>query len=459
MEDQGPKRLPLAAAIENRSESVEKDSRLLNGFIEQTQEKELWVYKRPGMVQYSGVTAGTGRGLYNWSGNVYSIVGGTVYKDGVAVSGSVDTTNGTYTFSACLGATPKLFMQNGVKAYTYDSSGGLVNVSDVDYPTTTCKGSGYLDGTTYVMTSTANVYGSGINDPTSWTASNMLVAQIEPDGGVALSKQLVYIIALKQWSTEVFYDAGNASGSPLAQVQGAKANFGCRHQDTVREIDGSLYWVSQTRSGSVSVVVMDGLKITAVSTPPIDRLLQQSAFSTVYSWTTKIAGHKFYVLTLVDLNLTLVFDITSKRWYQWTDANGNYLPIVAATFSPAQQPLVQHASNGKVYTLSMGTYLDDGGDIVWDLYTPNFDGGVKLRKILFGMDFVADQTPGSVLQVRCSDDDYTTWSNFRKVDLGQKYPRLTNCGTFRRRAYHFRHVCNTALRIKAVDLHLDIGTL
>jgi len=58
-----------------------------------------------------------------------------------------------------------------------------------------------------------------------------------------------------------------------------------------------------------------------------------------------------------------------------------------------------------------------------------------------------------------SDDDYQTWSNFREVDLSKNRPMLTNCGTFRRRAYHFRHQSNTPLRIQAVELMIDLGTL
>jgi len=75
------------------------------------------------------------------------------------------------------------------------------------------------------------------------------------------------------------------------------------------------------------------------------------------------------------------------------------------------------------------------------------------------MEFVGDQEVGSVLHVRCSDDDYKTWSNFRSVKLSDKHPRLINCGTFVRRAYHLRHWSDTPLRLQAVDVQYDLGTL
>lgn len=458
MPDTQPTRLPLLAGLENRGETPLQDARLVNGYVEQIGEEDFWVYKRPGLSVSSSLTAGVGRGVYNWGGNIYAICGNTLYKDGVAVSGTVDTTNGTYTFDQTLGATPRLFFQNGVKGYNYDSGAGLVQVSDADYPAATVKGSGYLSGTTYVMTAAAAIHGSGINDTTSWDPLNKLVAQIEPDGGVGLGKQLVYIIAFKQWSTEIFYDA-NAAGSPLGRVQGAKISMGCRHQDTIREIDGVLLWVGVARSGSVSVMLMSGLKAVVVSTPSVEKLLQQADYTTVYSWTAKVGGHRFYALTLVNSNLTLVYDMTSRRWAQWTDASGNYLPIVSATFTSSQQPLLQHASNGKIYLLENTNYTDDGAEIPFDLYTPNYDGGTRLRKYLKRMDIIADQVPGSFLHIRCSEDDYKTWSHPRTVDLSTQRPALTDCGTFRRRAYHFRHTSAKPLRIKAAELQLDLGVL
>jgi len=459
MPDLEPQRLPLVVFPSNRGETTTKDARLVNGYVERVSEKDVWVYKRPGTAVYSTATAGAGSGIYNWLGNIYTIWGNTLYKDNVAIAGIVNTAGGVYTFSQALGATPRLFFLNGAAAYTYDSGAGLVQVTDVDFPTTTVKGSAYLDATTYVMTSAAAINGSALNNPTSWDALNVLTAQIEPDGGVRLAKQLVYVVAFKQWSTEFFYDAANAAGSPLGTVQGAKISIGCKHQDSVAELEGSLFWIAQARGGGVCVMVLDSLKEKVISTPAIERLLQQADYTTVYSWTAKIVGHKFYAVTLTVSNLTLVYDVTTGLWAQWTDTSGNYLPFVGSTFTSAQQPLLQHATNGKVYQLEL-TYTTDAGDLItFDLYTLNYDGGTRMTKYMHSMDFVADRTAGSILQIRFSDDDYASWSNFREVDLGTVRPRLTQCGSFRRRACNLRHRVNTALRIQAVELQLDMGTL
>ena len=97
--------------------------------------------------------------------------------------------------------------------------------------------------------------------------------------------------------------------------------------------------------------------------------------------------------------------------------------------------------------------------ITSDIVTPIFDGATGRRKQCGRMDVVGDQVLGSILQVRVSDDDYQSWSNFRLVDLGMKKPHLTNCGTFQKRAYHLRHATNTPFRLQSIDLQYDIGTL
>lgn len=457
-----PKRLPLVIAPSNRDESVRKDARLVNCYVERVDENDYQIYKRPGLDEHSRPPAGNaaGCGTYNWLGDIYSVFGPTLYKNGVSV-GTVDATNGVYRFSSCLGSTPKLQLGNGVKAYNYDSGAGLVQITDPQFPTSFVKGWAYLDATTYVMKATAHIQGSDLNDPVNWDVLNDILAQIEPDQGVALAKQLVYVTGLKQWTTEIFYDAANSTGSPLSPVQGAKLNWGCVTADSVQDIDGVLLWAATNRSSAVSIILVENLKATPVSTKPIERLLENADFSVTYSWTLKINGHKFYVLTLPNENLTLAYDLAEKMWSQWTDSDGNYLPIVSSTYNTNMEHILQHATNGRLYLASDSFYTDDGEFIQVDIYTPNFDGGTRRRKQMTMFEVIGDQVPGSIIQVRKNDSDYNAkgWSNFRNVDMSKKRAFLTDCGTFVKRAHNLRHRCNTQMRISAVDLQLDLGTL
>lgn len=459
-----PKRLPLAIMPENRAADTRYDARLVNCFLEKERDNDIWVYERPGLLQDSqppGAPA-TGRGIYNWKGNIYSIFGATLYKDGVAQAGTVDTTKGVYRFSQCLGATPKLQLGNGVKAYNFDSGAGLVLINDVDFPAAFVKGWAYLDGTTYVGLADGHIQGSNINDPVNWNALNTILAQVEPDSGVAVAKQLVYVVMFKQWSAEIFYDAGNASGSPLGAVQGAKIDFGCAHEDSVQDVNGTLVWMSTSREAGRQIAAMNRLKAEIVSTPAIDRLLQNADLTIVYSWNMKVGAHRFYGVTSKVSNFTLVYDLTEKLWSQWTDKNGDYFPVVSSTYNSAQVALLQHETNGRIYKADMA-YADDNGDLIQvDIYTPNFDAGTRRRKQMNLLEVVADQQVGSVLQVRWNDYDFdpTRWTNFRRLDMNQKRPFLTDLGTFVRRTHNFRHRLPVRMpRLSAVEMQLDLGTL
>ena len=519
-----PKRLPLIIEPENRNDSTVKDAKLVNAYIERNQKTgETWIYKRPGLVQTLATKSGNGLGAYYWNGAVYSIFGANLYRDDTDTSSTLDTTGGVYRFTSNIGnelangVTTTLVFNTAVAGYgappgfpatqiiartstpagsfvigtTYvisvlgttnfiavGSSFNIVGWSftatgigvgtgsawlNTNYPYNAVKGIVYLDGLFYVTNINASVRGSStINDPYKWADPlNRLTAQIEADLAVFTAKQLSYVIVFKEWSTEVFYDQKNPTASALGPVQGAKVNYGCVTADSVREIDGSLCWLSQNRSGSVQVMIMEALKPVIVSTKAIERILDAATFGTVFSFAFKYNGHKFYGVTLKDNNITLVYDLVDQFWSQWTDTNGNYWPMVSATFNATQDVILQHETNGKLYKFDALTYLDDGALFSAQIVTPNFDGGTRRRKALAVLEFVGDQVAGSTLQVRSNDSDYdaTKWTNFRYLDLGARRPLLVNCGTFIRRAYELTHRSNTPLRIQALEMQLDLGTL
>lgn len=461
-----PPRLPLVITTGNRGRSYTKDSRLVNCYIEVDKQGELWVRKRPGIADAMTLgAAATGRGLFNWEGDVYAILAGTLYRNGVSVATGLEQTGGTYRFSSIKGATPKLVLGNGQKTYAYTVAGGLtsdLHTIDVDFPLVTVKGIVYLNGATYVMDTTGQIWGSAINSVSNagdWTALNFITAQAEPDQGVYLAKQLVYVIAMGQWSTEVFFDAGNPSGSPLGVVQGSQITFGCATAESVQDVDGQLFWISSSRTAAVQVSTMSQLNHQVISTDPIDRLLQNSDLTNVSSAQLKIDGHSFYILNLRDTDTTLVYDIAEDEWHQWTDANSEYFKMMAYTYDSSHRHIFQHETNGKLYYASSAYKNDDTAPIVLDIYTPPFDASTRRRKMLSMLNFVGDQESGSLLYVRSSDDDYRTWCNFRTVDLSAVSPNLTDEGTFVKRAYHFRHKANTDFRMQAVEVQYDIGTL
>ena len=113
-------------------------------------------------------------------------------------------------------------------AYTFTGT-AATGISDVDYPTLTTRGIAYLDGTYYVMEPDGTIRNSlaAADDPTSWPTDGFISAEFEPDTGVYLGKALNYVVAFGQWTTELFWDAANPTGSPLSPVQNGVLLIGC----------------------------------------------------------------------------------------------------------------------------------------------------------------------------------------------------------------------------------------
>jgi hypothetical protein len=462
--DNKPLRIPLVTNLQNRSELASEDARLVNCYAEPVSQQEVHIYKRPGLVPYTQPAGGAaiGRGVFNWNGTIYSIFNGTLYAGTTAV-GNVSNSAGLYTFGSILGATPSLFLQNGSNFYYYNSTVGLQGIAPGSFGSVV-PGCAYLDGTMYLMDSNCNVWGSGINNVTSWEATNLIVAQSEPCPGIVIGKQLVYVVAFKEYSTEMFYDAGNATGSPLAGVPGQKLNFGIRHSNTLAQLSGVYLWVDLIPEGGMSVKIMDQLTAQPCSTPQVERLLQyadaQGYFNgSVFSWTAKIDGHMFYCLSIIELGVTLVYDLVTKLWQQWTAPTGGCMSIVSSTFLNGAT-ICQDASNGYLYTLSTQVATDNGVIIPSDIYTPSWDAGTYRRKVIDKMRVIGDKYRGNVLQIRVSDNDYVSWSQFRQVDMGVDDPFLANCGTFRRRAWNIHHAANVPGRIvQSLEPEVEVGDL
>lgn len=241
--------------------------------------------------------------------------------------------------------------------YLYNfSTGAVTKVTSANYPTTTVSGLVYLDGTFYVATSNGKIWGSAIEDPTTWSALNYTSAEIEPDGLVAIEKSLNYLVAFGQWTTEFFYDAGNPTGSPLSSVPNAFFTVGCASGTSVVRMENEVVWMSQTIQRGRQIMSLSGFTPSIISTPEVDRILNSDDLATVYAFSIKISGSVFYVITLKTSAKTLVYDFSTKQWHFWTSMTAQAAKSVTTiTSSNAVATVTQTAhgyADGDLITIS-----------------------------------------------------------------------------------------------------------
>ena len=258
--------------------------------------------------------------------------------------------------TAAVGPTSYLMVKNNNEAW-YLTGTTLTQISDADYPIETVPGVIYLDGTFYVMNRAGEIRGSDIEDPSAWNSLNFMGSEAEPDIGVMIAKILNYVVALGAWSIEAFQNVNNpAPGSPLARIDGVYRQWGCASAGSVAYIENGLVFMSQSRLRGREVVRMLGLEIEKISTPSVEKVLLADNLSTVHSFCLKAGGQSFYVLTLVNTGVTLVCDLATKIWYQWSSqiaGTAQTLTTVTSSGTTATATLAAHGySDGQVVLIA-----------------------------------------------------------------------------------------------------------
>lgn len=364
----------------------------------------------------------------------------------------VGTSPGTYT--------KKMFIKNEEKAWTLTlgTPGVLTQVTDPDYPAKTVPGAVYLDGYFFVMDKDGTVYNCDLENPDSWNALNYITAEAEWDKGVAIAKHQNYVVALKDWTCELFYDAANPTGSPLSKVSNATVQIGCAQGYSTVQFHGGLIFMSKTRERGRSVHFFppNSIDPQEIASASIQRILNAADLTTVRAWGGKLGGRILYVLNLVSANISLVYDFTSHTWAQWTSDNAGTEGYFKYGFyaTDGNRDYLLHETTGEVFTLTPDVYQDNGADIKVLIRTGRLDAGNMDRKTMSQLTIVGDKAATSV-SVQQSDDDYQTFSTARTVAMDAEPPRLLRLGMFRRRSFDIRHVDNTPLRLTAIDAEIQ----
>ena len=438
--------------------------------------------------------------------------------------------------------TGSLMVKGTGTAYTFDGT-SATGVSDVDYPASTVRGLQYLDGTFYVMEPDGTIWNSVAagDDPTDWPTDGFLSAQFEPDSGVFLGKALNYVVAFGQWTTELFWDAANETGSPLSPVNNGVLLIGCADANSVAQTESTLVWLAQRKAQNSTahkgrfIAMLVNTSYEVLSTPDVDRVLEADDLAFVRSCIVELAGHSWYLLALGTTGVTLVYDMKFKQWYIWTrlaagspvtistitqtnglasvttaaahgmedgdpavvagvssSFNGTYNATVVGTASftypvaltgtttgtgasKTVTPYTESAfamvtslgynneqvvmdTAGNVYTLSLGTALDNGNiPIDWRIRTTLQDRGNNERKFVHSVQANGDVAGTATGLLRYTDDDYRTYGYFRRFDLSDVENCLKRWGNYRKRAWEWRYTGSERYRLRSLEIQQTQG--
>lgn len=473
-------RLPLIGSLTNRNELGTKDQRFVNVFpetrkVEQIEATKIFLNKRPGTVIYkdfdTNITDGLGRGIIYFNNKLYAGFKDKIYEDGdpPTVKITMSTTLGKLGMILCNSSITGdyLFICDGTDGWIIDTSGTVTNANAGDdgthhFPTPHVPTPTFIDGYVCVAKG-SDIYTCTVDEPTKWLDSDFISAETFPDPIVGLARQNNQVVAFGTTSTEFFYDAANASGSPLSRNEAAVIQTGCAAPHAIYQNEKYCAFIGQSDSGGRAVWFIEGFSPKRVSDEFIDRILdKETDLLNCSGYGFRVMGHMFYLINLLNSSRTLVYDVDEKLWHEW----GSYSVGENKTFNAFHATdtengivslLIGDSPDCSVFTLDPDTYDDVFGPIIVEIVTNKYDMDTYKRKFMSSLKPVGDIQSSGLLNISWTDDDYQTFTTPTQIDLSSTFPNVAKLGSYRRRAFKLTHQSATPLRLESLDVTYTEG--
>lgn len=457
-------------------EPTAKDARFVNCFKHTVggEKGRTYCVKRSGLGVLNTPQSGSiGTALLVWTGqgtgtkliSAYGPTNSSIY-DGTTrlVTNNADTTVITgkatgITETAISGTATLAISSTDHTGWYYQNAGTVTKITDAQFPSTLAGTFAHLDGFAFIADTLGGIWNSDLNSITSWTALGTINMTAYPDKGVACIRFKQYIIGFGTESMEVFYNAGNATGSPLSRIQHMAQKVGCVSADALTSIADTLFWCGSTPQSGLSIYQYDG-NLSRVSPPEIDAVLLLAGASNIKLTALRDFGLSFILVKAGSSQYA--YCIEEKFWFIWTSPLG-FLRFAGLSSGSSQvvYGISELSTSGKMYTINPASrvFQDDGVAYSARAQLQTVDPGVGAFVAYEEAQVKADvEASASALELIWSDDDYMTYSNPRSLDLSTNIPKTSRLGGTRRpRAFAVTHAANTPMRLEELRLMVSVG--
>jgi len=428
-------RYPLfAVSSTGRSVNVSRERRV-NLFCEVREspdKAQLVFYGTPGKVQFCDFGDTPIRGKWAFGDYLYAVHLGVLYE--------IDT-NGTATNRGSLGTTAgrvsmadngtQLMIVDGTDGYIYNqSTHAFTTIASAFFANpTTCW---WQDG--YFLASFADSGRFQISasyDGTTWAALDFANAESAPDDLVAGVSHNSQVVLFGQ-STAEFWTNTGAQDFPYSRVQGSTINWGLAARWSIGTIGDDLVYLAKNKRGEVQVVRLVGYQVQVISTPDMSTAINAySTTSDASAFSYIKGGHDFYQINFPTAGKSWVFDGLTGIWSELqsgTDGERD-LGECAAQFN--SKTYVSDYATGKIYSLDLDTYTDNGATIVRELASRHVFSETQLKvyrvwlDIETGVGNAADPDPQVMLSV--SKDGGHTFGTERLMAMGATGQHARRC--------------------------------
>lgn len=349
----------------------------------------------------------------------------------------------------------------------------IAKMNDADFPTNIVGEFVELSGAIYIMDTSGRIWGSDLNSVSSWSAINFLSANLYTDSGTGLAKDGDRIIGYGSVSAEWFYNAGNATGSPLSKTGrsmpiGASCSMSATPFASNISSNGQAVCWSVLTGQTRQVWMLDGGSPKKISSPMIEVLA--NIVNLVCLTSFSYSGERYIFMSFVSggVNYNQIYSLDTGLW---SDAAFHDALIISAvhgmapTLNPANRGIYGAAgstaggSTGKVYQWNAAAYADTVGTLTASIQTGGLDFGTDSRKFVSTIWLDADTQASGTCTLEASDDDFTSFVTLGTFDMTAHEKKITRCGSHKgERSYRLTHSANTAFRAKAMRIEYTVGT-
>ncbi|MDO8682405.1 MAG: hypothetical protein Q7N50_02855 [Armatimonadota bacterium] len=357
-----------------------------------------------------------------------------------------------------------------------------------------------MDGFIFYCTEDGYLYNSDLNSIHVFEASNKIAVNMAPDLPITVARHKNWIIVFGNSSTEFFYNAGNAAGSPLNRSAQYFKRVGSQNQRSVVGLEDDIYFVSSSRDGDTKVERLRGMGLEKISTAATDKIIgtANATGSNIYANAFNLGGYSYLTLSLVsaeeesllkleddfyvlqengdqiilefsastptNLSRLLVCNITLNIWCEWT---GTLATFVKGPGAGSVNNIIATSridTSGKIYSINPSAdaevYADDGAPYSMIIQTSKLDFGTDRKIFIQSITLNGDVQDSGTALLEASDDDYRTWKTMGTFDLTQKVQNITRCGSYKGaggRAFKLTHTANAAFRAQSLDITYTVG--
>lgn len=396
------------------------------------------LYGTPGLSLFATCGNGPIRQVFNsTNGRTFALSGNELYE---VLSNGTSTLRGT--IATFLGAVTmdenpfQLALCDGSKLYIFTySSNVFEQVTSPNLPSVV-RAVTYIDSYFVVnIGSSGRFYISAVNDGLTWSALDFATAESSPDELLRCINAVGQLWLFGERTTEIWSNTG-ASVFPFARIAGAKMETGILAPNTVVPLDNGLLWVGRDSIGAGIVYRAEGFSPQRLSNNAIELILQRAPNPTeLRAYTYQQEGHTFYVITGGGLETSLVYDLSTQQWHERAYMNqfGEFEPHLADCMVYAfNRHLAGSRRDGKIYTMRMDLYSDDGEAIVRErIYTHLSDMGERIRfnqlelSLEVGVGLQEGQGSNPLISLCISRDGGLTWTGWITRTIGRVGQYLT----------------------------------